>query len=125
MQIEADSTQSDPSRDNIKDIKTLSLDLTDSEAEIKEINKSIPENVPIARRVFLSPKITAKMKHHLPRQSTIERTQLNFTKFQTKSGPGEPSRPYYCVRVSKSGRSSEENETVTLEKGKFDYNGLD
>lgn len=31
-----------------------------------------------------------------------QRTKLNFTRLQSKSGPGEPSRPYYCVRVSRS-----------------------
>ena len=30
-----------------------------------------------------------------------ERTKLQFTKHRSKSGPGEPSRPYYCVRISK------------------------
>lgn len=37
-----------------------------------------------------------------PKSVASERTKLNFTKLQSKSAPGEPSRPYYCVRVSKS-----------------------
>ena len=34
--------------------------------------------------------------------AAAEQTTLHFTKRKSRSGPGEPSRPYYCVRVSQS-----------------------
>mmetsp|Transcript_8828 Transcript_8828/g.16154 ORF Transcript_8828/g.16154 Transcript_8828/m.16154 type:complete len:136 (+) Transcript_8828:612-1019(+) len=46
----------------------------------------------------------ATMNYHLQKtRSAAEQTEsLHFTKRRSKSGPGEPSRPYYCVRTSRS-----------------------
>ena len=46
--------------------------------------------------------LPAAMKSHLliPNRVVPGQTRLQFTKQQSKPGPGEPSRPYYCVRVS-------------------------
>ena len=110
LQIQADSTQLESSCNEDEPESATFQSSTKSTAKSAEQfeqllgNKksSIHSHTSTLTRCQSSPKMITTISRHLPRPSAVERTKLHFTKFQTKSGPGEPPRPYYCVRISKN-----------------------
>lgn len=105
LQIEAGPARHDD------DVQCTSIDEQTDAMEDTTINQALV--VHTKARESKSSKMASEERAMLLRSQSLpahlwssnaaagKQTKLHFTKLQSKSGPGEPSRPYYCVRVDK------------------------
>lgn len=120
LQIEAGPVPCDAKHSSTDEQANASKETTTSRA-LMESKASAFDNPPRdGRRGLLvkshsSPAVTMKCPHsrapdaatmgsrlQMPRAAGGPTELLQFTKRRSKSGPGSPSRPYYCVRMSRS-----------------------